>query len=115
MSAMRQEIKEATEIEEAELRRHLQSLACGKFKVLKKHPHGRDINPDDSFSFNNDFTAQMKKIKIATVSSKVENSEERKATIEGIEEQRRYQIEVIALTYMIPRSVPTDMRSTRLA
>lgn len=33
-----QEIREATGIEDAELRRTLQSLACGKIRVLVKEP-----------------------------------------------------------------------------
>ena len=33
-----QEIREATGIEDAELRRTLQSLACGKIRVLLKEP-----------------------------------------------------------------------------
>lgn len=36
----------------------------------------------------------MKKIKIGTISSKVENSEERKETIDRIEDDRKYQMEV---------------------
>lgn len=35
-----------------ELKRTLQSLACGKVRVLVKHPKGRDVNESDSFSFN---------------------------------------------------------------
>ena len=89
-----QEIKEATTILDGELKRHLQSLACAKFKILKKHPPGRDINDDDTFSFNADFTCSMQKIKIATVSSKVETTEERKETRHRIDEERKHQIDV---------------------
>jgi cullin 3 len=89
-----QEIKEATTIVDHELQRHLQSLACAKFKVLKKHPPSRDVSTDDSFSFNDDFTATMQKIKINTVSSKVESGEERKETRDRIDEERKHQIEV---------------------
>lgn len=89
-----QEIKEATAIADNELKRHLQSLACGKFKVLKKHPSGREINEDDAFSFNNDFTCPMQKIKIATVSSKIETTQERKDTRDRIDEERKHQIDV---------------------
>jgi cullin 3 len=42
------EIKEASTIDDTELKRHLQSLACAKFKILKKHPSGRDVYADDS-------------------------------------------------------------------
>jgi len=77
-----------------ELKRHLQSLACAKYKILKKHPPGREIEPSDSFSFNHDFTCPTLKIKISTVSAKVETTEERKETKERIDEERQYQMEV---------------------
>ena len=37
-----EEIKDAMAILDNKLQRNLQSLACIKFKVLKKHPPGRD-------------------------------------------------------------------------
>lgn len=88
------EIKQATSIVDSELQRNLQSLACAKFKVLKKHPPGREVNTDDSFSFNNEFTSQLSKIKINTISSKVESNEERKETRDRIDEERKHQTEV---------------------
>ena len=77
-----------------ELKRQLQSLACAKYKILKKHPPGRDVNASDSFSFNADFSAPLQKIKISTIASKVENTEERKETRDRINEERRHQTEV---------------------
>ena len=91
---LRQEIKVATQIPDAELQRNLQSLACAKYKILKKHPPSRDVSPSDSFSFNADFTAPLQRIKISTVAAKVETGEERKETMERIEEERRHQTEV---------------------
>ncbi|KAK7399935.1 hypothetical protein VNO78_11132 [Psophocarpus tetragonolobus] len=44
-----QDIKDATGIEDKEVRRTLQSLACGKVRVLQKTPKGRDVEDDDSF------------------------------------------------------------------
>ena len=81
---------------EVDLKRHLQSLACAKFKVLKKHPASRDVNDTDTFSFNADFTSSMQRIKISTVAgfSKVENAEERKETRDRIEKERKHQIDV---------------------
>ena len=38
--------------EAKELARTLQSLACGKVRVLTKQPKGRDVNPGDRFAFN---------------------------------------------------------------
>lgn len=79
-----------------ELKRQLQSIACAKFKVLKKHPPSRDIDETDSFTFNTDFTAPTQRIKISTISAmtKVENTEERKETMDRVEEQRKHQIDV---------------------
>lgn len=89
-----EEIKNATAIPDNELQRNLQSLACTKFKVLKKHPPGRDVNMDDSFSFNADFSSPSQKIKISTVAARVESGEERKETQDRVEEERRYQTDV---------------------
>lgn len=98
-----QEIKDATTIPDIELQRHLQSLACAKYKILKKHPPGRDINPQDSFSFNADFSAPLQKIKISTVASRVENTDERKETKDRIDEERRHQTEACIVRIMKDR------------
>ena len=89
-----EEIRDATAILDNELQRNLQSLACAKFKILKKHPPGRDVNPDDSFSFNTEFSSPLQKIKISTVAARVESGEERKETQDRVEEERRYQTDV---------------------
>ncbi|KAA1467488.1 Cullin-domain-containing protein [Dentipellis sp. KUC8613] len=98
-----EEIRDATAIPEQELRRNLQSLACAKFKVLKKHPHGRDVNVSDSFSFNSDFSSPLQKIKISTVSAKVETGEERKETQDRVDEERRHQTEACIVRIMKDR------------
>ncbi|EGO24838.1 hypothetical protein SERLADRAFT_449585 [Serpula lacrymans var. lacrymans S7.9] len=97
------EIKEATSIVDVELQRHLQSLACAKYKILKKHPPGRDVDSTDSFSFNSDFTCPMQKIKIGTIASKVETVDERKETRDKIEEERRLQTEACIVRIMKDR------------
>lgn len=53
--------------EEEELCRTLQSLACGKARVLKKQPSGKDIMSTDSFEFNTEFRHKLFKIKINQV------------------------------------------------
>ncbi|KAJ7227159.1 Cullin-domain-containing protein [Mycena pura] len=98
-----EEIKQATSIADNELQRHLQSLACAKFKILKKHPQGREVNPTDSFSFNADFTSNLQKIKISTISSKVESGEERKETKDRIDEERKHQTEACIVRIMKSR------------
>lgn len=50
--------------EPKEAARTLQSLACGKVRVLQKHPKGRDVDPSDQFSFNDGFKDEHVKIKI---------------------------------------------------
>ncbi|EMD34073.1 hypothetical protein CERSUDRAFT_117587 [Gelatoporia subvermispora B] len=98
-----EEIKSATAIPDVELQRNLQSLACAKYKVLKKHPHGRDVNPTDSFSFNADFSAPLQKIKISTIASRVESNDERKETKDRIDEERRHQTEACIVRIMKDR------------
>ncbi|KAI0001508.1 Cullin-domain-containing protein, partial [Russula compacta] len=98
-----EEIKTATAIPNSELQRNLQSLACTKFKVLRKHPAGRDVNPEDSFSFNADFSSPLQKIKISTVAARVESGEERKETQDRVEEERRYQTDACIVRIMKAR------------
>ncbi|KAI0331890.1 Cullin-domain-containing protein [Cubamyces sp. BRFM 1775] len=98
-----QEIKDATAIPDTELKRQLQSLACAKYKILKKHPPGREVSESDSFSFNVDFSAPLQKIKISTIASRVENTEERKETKDRIDEERRHQTEACIVRIMKDR------------
>ncbi|CCM00091.1 uncharacterized protein FIBRA_02118 [Fibroporia radiculosa] len=98
-----EEIKSGTAIPDQELQRNLQSLACAKYKILKKHPAGRDVNPHDSFSFNADFSAPLQKIKISTVASRVENTDERKETKDRIDDERRHQTEACIVRIMKDR------------
>ncbi len=81
-------------ISEIELQRNLQSLACAKYKILKKHPAGRDVNVTDTFTFNVDFTCPLQRIKISTIASRVETSDERKETKDRVDEERKHQTEV---------------------
>jgi len=46
------------------LKRTLQSLACGKARVLHKVPKGKEINTTDSFVFADDFKHKLYRIKI---------------------------------------------------
>ncbi|KAJ8502376.1 hypothetical protein ONZ45_g11822 [Pleurotus djamor] len=98
-----QEIQETTGLPDTELQRHLQTLACAKFKILKKHPPSRDVSKDDAFSFNEDFTANLQKIKIKTIAAKVESVEERKETQTHLEDERKYQMEACIVRIMKDR------------
>nr|CAI5853256.1 unnamed protein product [Callosobruchus analis] len=92
-------IKAATNIEDGELRRTLQSLACGKARVLNKIPKGRDIEDNDKFRFNNDFTNKLFRIKINQIQMK-ETTEEQKATEERVFQDRQYQIDAAIVRIM---------------
>lgn len=57
-------------VEDADLRRTLQSLACASKKVLRKRPPGRDVNDTDTFRFNAEFTDPQYKVHISSIQSK---------------------------------------------
>lgn len=56
--------------EESELRRTLQSLACGKARVLVKSPKGKEVEDGDKFIFNGDFKHKLFRIKINQIQMK---------------------------------------------
>lgn len=94
-----EEIKGATNIEESELKRTLQSLACGKARVLNKLPKGREVADADKFRFNADFTNKLYRIKINQIQMK-ETTEEQKATEERVFQDRQYQIDAAIVRIM---------------
>ncbi|KAI7870495.1 Cullin [Mucor mucedo] len=99
------DIKNVTQIADQDLKRTLQSLACAKFKILTKSSKGRDILPDDTFSFNKDFTSNMTRIKIQALASKVESDGERKNTQDKVDEERKHQIEASIVRIMKDRKL----------
>ncbi|XP_044764848.1 cullin-4A [Coccinella septempunctata] len=92
-------IKVVTNIEDGELRRTLQSLACGKARVLVKIPKGREVEDNDKFKFNNEFVNKLFRIKINQIQMK-ETSEEQKATEERVFQDRQYQIDAAIVRIM---------------
>ena len=64
------------------------------------------MHPDESFSFNDDFSSGLQKIKISTVSSRVEDKDERKGTRDRIEEERKNHMEVFSFFFRIAFSYP---------
>uniref|UniRef100_A0A452TQJ6 Cullin family profile domain-containing protein n=1 Tax=Ursus maritimus TaxID=29073 RepID=A0A452TQJ6_URSMA len=65
-----EEIKVATGVEDRELRRTLQSLACGRARVLIKNPKGKDVEDGDRFFCNEEFKHKLFKIKINQIQMK---------------------------------------------
>jgi cullin-4 len=99
-----QDIKDSTGIEDKELRRTLQSLACGKVRVLQKMPKGRDVEDDDSFVFNDIFTAPLYRIKVNAIQMK-ETVEENTSTTERVFQDRQYQVDAAIVRIMKTRKV----------
>ncbi|GAA6063234.1 hypothetical protein JCM10212_005841 [Sporobolomyces blumeae] len=99
------DISKSTNMVAVELKRTLQTLACAKWKVLVKHPKGRDINETDAFSFNSAFTAPINKIRIQTIINKVETAEERQETDAKVEESRMTQCDAAIVRIMKDRKV----------
>lgn len=64
-----EDLKVTTAMDSEELRRTLQGLACGKIRVLRKEPKGRDVNDEDVFHFNDDFSEKLHRIKVRTAHS----------------------------------------------
>merc|ERR1712216_1066754 len=50
------DIVQRLNLPDEDVRRTLHSLACSKYKILKKSPEGRTIADTDSFSYNGAFT-----------------------------------------------------------
>ncbi|KAF9684160.1 hypothetical protein SADUNF_Sadunf04G0088800 [Salix dunnii] len=99
-----QDIKDSTGIEDKELRRTLQSLACGKVRVLQKLPKGRDVEDDDSFVFNEGFAAPLYRIKVNAIQMK-ETVEENTSTTERVFQDRQYQVDAAIVRIMKTRKV----------
>ncbi|KAJ1531537.1 hypothetical protein ONE63_000212 [Megalurothrips usitatus] len=94
-----EEVKAATNIEDGELRRTLQSLACGKARVLQKTPRGREVENNDVFAYDSQFTNKLCRIKINQIQMK-ETNEEQKATEERVFQDRQYQIDAAIVRIM---------------
>lgn len=96
------DIANATKLEDKELRRTLQSLACGRERVLLKSPKGKDIEDDDVFSFNKEYTSRLYRVKINTIQLK-ETPEEQKKTNDAVLQDRQYQIDAAIVRIMKTR------------
>lgn len=95
-------IKEQTGIEVVELKRTLQSLACGKVRVLTKIPKGRDVDDTDSFVVNDEFTNPLMRIKINSIQLK-ETAEEQQATTEKVFHDRQFLVDAAIVRIMKSR------------
>jgi cullin-4 len=96
------DIASATGLVDAELQRTLQSLACAKFRILTKHPKGREVNPTDTFTVNMNFTDPKYRIKINQIQLK-ETKEENNETHERVYQDRQYETQAAIVRIMKSR------------
>ncbi|KAJ2311747.1 hypothetical protein H4R23_006949 [Coemansia sp. Cherry 401B] len=96
------QIQQSTGIEDAELQRTMQSLACGKFRVLTKEPKGRDVDASDKFCFNARFKCPQARIKISQLATK-EIEKESKELEEHIHLDRMYRVDAALVRIMKAR------------
>ncbi|TFK82445.1 hypothetical protein K466DRAFT_500313, partial [Polyporus arcularius HHB13444] len=93
------DIKEHTRLDDGELQRTLQSLACGKKRVLRKYPLGKDVTKTDTFYFNADFTDPRFQVHINSIQAK-ETPEETKRTQSSIEHDRKHALDAAIVRVM---------------
>lgn len=97
-------ISSLTGIDDGELRRTLQSLACGRERVLLKEPKGKDVHDDDTFTFNMNYTSKQYRVKINAIQMK-ETSDESKKTNEMVMQDRQHQIDAAIVRVMKTRKI----------
>ena len=109
----------ATGMEEGDLKRTLQSLACGMVgtRVLTKEPKGKDILPDDRFLINNDFQSKLFRVNIRVIVPREVADEDAQKTHDEVFRDRQYQVDAIVVRVMKTRkrSSHTDLMGEILA
>ncbi|KAL8857533.1 MAG: hypothetical protein Q9178_005861 [Gyalolechia marmorata] len=100
------QIQAATGLDDIQLKRTLQSLACGQYRVLKKSPRGKEVNTDDTFSVNVNFSHPKYRIKINNVQAQ-ETKEENKETHERVAADRHFETQAAIVRIMKGRKTIT--------
>ncbi|KAI2615447.1 Cullin-domain-containing protein [Hypoxylon sp. NC1633] len=101
-----QQIAENTGLSGPELDRTLQSLACGKTRVLTKHPKGRDVKSTDTFTVNTAFMDSKYRVKINQIQLK-ETKEENQGTHERVAQDRQFECQAAIVRIMKTRKTMT--------
>ncbi len=94
-----EEIKATTGIEKDELERTLQSLACGKVRPLSKSPKSREVNANDMFTYDANFTHVLHRIVVNSIQAK-ETVQEQQETNQRVFEDRQYQVDAAIVRIM---------------
>ena len=88
----------------------LQTMTCGKYRILLKETKGKDITVNDVFKVNLKFKSTLYKIRLNTIQIK-ETKEEQKETEDSVFEHRPYIIDAAVMRIMKSRK---RMRHTEL-
>ena len=81
----------------------MQSLACGKVRVLNKTPRGKEVDDGDAFDVNDALNEPRFRIKINAIQMR-ETPEEAAVTNEKVFQDRQYQIDAAIVRIMKVRS-----------
>ncbi|KLU88915.1 Cullin-4B [Magnaporthiopsis poae ATCC 64411] len=84
------------------LNRTLQSLACGKVRVLTKTPRGREVARTDTFTINKQFADPKFRVKINQIQLK-ETKQENKETHERVAADRQFETQAAIVRIMKSR------------
>ena len=102
------EIQAATNLDDTELKRTLQSLACALYRVLIKRPKGREVERTDTFAINAGFMDPKYRIKINQVQAK-ETKQENKETHERVAADRNFETQAAIVRIMKSRKTITHV------
>ncbi|KAJ9155107.1 Cullin-domain-containing protein [Pleurostoma richardsiae] len=101
-----EQISQATGLTGGDLERTLQSLACGKTRVLAKHPKGKDVGKTDTFTVNAAFSDPKYRVKINQIQLK-ETREENQETHERVAADRQFETQAAIVRIMKSRKSMT--------
>jgi cullin-4 len=101
-----QQIAERSGLSGQDLDRTLQSLACGKVRVLTKTPKGKDVNPTDTFVVNKAFSDPKFRVKINQIQLK-ETKEDNHATHQRVAQDRQFETQAAIVRIMKSRKIMT--------
>lgn len=97
-----EDLKAATGLSDSELKRTLQSMVCGKERVLAKSSKGREIGDKDKFQINAAYTSPKLRIKINQIQLK-ETKQENTETHERVERDRNFETQAAIIRIMKSR------------
>lgn len=90
------ELREASNIPIADLKRNLVALSSAKYKILEKEPDNKKVEDSDSFTFNAKFRSKLFRVKVMSVQQK-ESEPERQETRQKVDEDRKHQYPLVSL------------------